>query len=178
MDNSAPLQSDEKKNDNNRADRPPANAVVPPARNERKEGEQIAPNCSWFIDQYDIIGADGDTQAVQSFLLGVPLAIHEAGVPREYKDSFEITSLCTYDRDQYEEEGSAGTDGVSMKVLVSADNKWHLLQVAEAANNGDFWLDVLERVIIPQAYNANGRDAEFVATMQSLKDSTDNVCVI
>ena len=175
VDNIAPPSHEEKKNDNNRDDNRNNNDARDDRKDDRKEGEEIIPNCTWFINQYQIIGADGDTQAIDSLHAGVSLPIQDIGVPREYKDCFEIKQLGTYDMGT--EDGQDGE--VTMRALVKVGDgtsQWQFLQIREACNNGDYWLDIVDRVLTEQVYQ-DAMDTGFVAIVRSLKDATENVCI-
>ena len=142
--------------------------------NDRKEGEEIVRPVTWFVDEYVFYGTDVEDEskisdkALQLYNGGTDLSLAQLGVPEEYIDRFEVKQIAAYDL------GDVNTP-VSMDVSVERRDKFMGLELQAAAYNCDYWLDIVDRVMVHQVFHAS-TDGTFMREFNNVKVSTSNVC--
>lgn len=136
---------------------------------QRDEGEEAPSAVAWFVTRYDPI----DPQAMLLFTRGVPSSLSDLGVPQENIADFEIMAI-----QQCEEYGS-GPHDTFFQVKLRHDKKWCQVSVQGACENGDHWIDLLDRSVVPALRARSDTDEDDIKLQTMINNAkvlVNNVC--
>ena len=151
---------------NSSQNKPKIGASLPPwAPPPLPPQDEVILNASWFVHEYKC-----SQELIGLYQGGEPISVAAIGIPKGLKGNFEVDSIGVYDM------GTSDTrDEASIRVRLVGESVYTHVPLLAAANNGDYWLDIVDRLLIPEAFDRD-IDRAFINTFKNLKKSTENVC--